>query len=293
MPVEKIELWHQDIDGREEAFFDWPVTADYCRKFADAFGVKIRFQWKEGGFKREMLRRDQRTAPNCFELPDGSEMTVGGQRGKLSTRMKFPQCSPDLRVRWCSAYLKVDVASAAIRNDPRFHNKRVLVVSGERGEESPQRAKYAIFESDRADNREGKSKRHVDRFRPIRDWKERQVWEILERFRVRVHPCYYMGWSRCSCMWCVFGNRNQFASAAYINPLQAKNLINYECQFTYTMKRDTDLDSLIKSGTPYSTITKELSVLATQHVFDQPILIPRSGQWILPAGAYGDNCGPN
>lgn len=240
-----------------------------------------------------MLRDNQRTAPTCFELSDGSEITVGGVAGKLSTRRKFPQCSPDLRVRWCSAYLKVDVASAAIRNDPRFHNKRVLVISGERGEESPQRAKYAVFEPDRADNRNGKSKRHVDRFRPIRDWKECQVWEIIERYRVRVHPCYYMGWSRCSCMWCIFGNRHQFASAAHIDHARANELTLLEVQFKCTMKRNTDLGSLIKSGTPYTTITKDLSDLATQYLYDQPIIIPRSVQWQLPAGAYGDNCGPS
>ena len=31
IPREKIELWHQDIDGRERNFFDWEVTPDYCR----------------------------------------------------------------------------------------------------------------------------------------------------------------------------------------------------------------------------------------------------------------------
>ena len=31
IPLDKIELWHQDIDGREDTFFDWEVTPDYCR----------------------------------------------------------------------------------------------------------------------------------------------------------------------------------------------------------------------------------------------------------------------
>lgn len=69
VPLNKIELWHQDIDGRKDAFFDWEITPDYCRKFAQAFGVKIYFQWKDGGFKREMLRKNSLTAPTYFELP--------------------------------------------------------------------------------------------------------------------------------------------------------------------------------------------------------------------------------
>lgn len=95
VPLDRIELWHQEIDDRERTFFDWEITPDYCRRFAEAFGVAIYFQWKEGGFCRELVRKNSLTAPNCFELPSGGIDKVGGQRGKLSTRCKFPQCSPD------------------------------------------------------------------------------------------------------------------------------------------------------------------------------------------------------
>src|SRR5690606_35884291 len=126
---------------------------------------------------------------------------------------------PDLSVRWCSAYLKIDICATAIRNQERFNSLRICVISGERGEESTARAKYATLEPDRADLRNGKSfTRYVDRIRPIRDWTEFEVWEIIKRYRVRVHPCYYLGFSRCSCKFCIFGNANQFATANYISP---------------------------------------------------------------------------
>ena len=214
VPKEKIELWHQEIDGRGRSLFDWEVTPDYCRKLGEAFNIPVYFQWKVGGFEREMTRTESLTAPVCFELPDGSIQQTGGDRGKPSTRNKFPQPSPDLRVRWCSAYLKVDVCATALRHQERFQNIRTLVLSGERGEESKQRAGYAIIEPDRADLRNGRNPRYIDRFRPIRDWKEQQIWDILEKYRVRPHPCYFMGFGRCSCKFCVFGNCHQFASAA-------------------------------------------------------------------------------
>ncbi|GAB6012533.1 hypothetical protein [Viscerimonas tarda] len=28
---QKIGLWHQEVNGREESFFDWEITPDYCR----------------------------------------------------------------------------------------------------------------------------------------------------------------------------------------------------------------------------------------------------------------------
>ena len=42
-------------------FFDWEITPDYCRRFAEAFGVAIYFQWKEGGFYRELMRENSFT----------------------------------------------------------------------------------------------------------------------------------------------------------------------------------------------------------------------------------------
>lgn len=293
VPKEKIELWHQEIDGRGPNLFDWEVTPDYCRKLGQAFGIPVLFQWKDGGFAREMLREKSLTAPVCFETPDGATQQVGGKRGKASTRRRFPQPSPDLRVRWCSAYLKIDVCATALRHDPRFLNIRTLVLSGERGEESPQRARYAILEPDKADLRNGRHAfRHIDRFRPIRDWTEQQVWDILEKHRVRPHPCYFMGFGRCSCKFCVFGNQHQFASAACISRQKAETLIAYEKEFGYTLKRDTDLATLIRKGIPYESITEELAGLATACEYNRSVLIPDGEAWQIPAGAFRKCGGP-
>ena len=293
IPLDRIELWHQEIDGREQTFFDWEITPDYCRRLAEAFEVKIYFQWKEGGFYRELMRENSRTAPNHFELPNGTMGQSGGEKGNLTTRQKFPQCSSDLKIRWCSSYLKIDVCSTALTNQIRFRGIRTLVISGERGEESPARARYKIFEPDKADLRNGvQFTRHIDRFRPIRDWKENQVWEIIRRYRVRVHPCYYMGWSRCSCKFCIFGNKHQFASVAQISPQQTNRIVELEKQFIYTIKRNINLPALIAQGTPYKSITEELRELATSYDYNQSILFRPEEKWILPAGAYGDlSCG--
>jgi 3'-phosphoadenosine 5'-phosphosulfate sulfotransferase (PAPS reductase)/FAD synthetase len=192
---------------------DWPVTRSYCRAFAAAFRLPIFFSWKVGGFEREMCRNNARTAPTRFETLNGV-LEVGGTGGKLGTRELFPQVSPDLKVRWCSSYLKIDVCAAAIRNDPRFTCSTVLVVSGERAEESPSRAKYQTFEVDRADARGPVHRRHVDRWRPVHAWTEGDVWATLERHRVTPHPAYRLGWGRVSCSACIFGNPDQWRRSA-------------------------------------------------------------------------------
>lgn len=312
----KIELWHHDIDGRGETFMDWEVTPDYCRKFAYAFGVPIYFSWKQGGFEKELNRENDYTAPIYFETPDRVSHTKRSPTAKRSTRKKFPQVSPDLSVRWCSAYLKIDVCKSAIANQRRFDHKKVLVISGERGEESPNRARYHAFEKDKADNRFektyqkevtaifngkkkaflrnitiGKNDRHVDRSRPIKDWTESMVWNIIQRFKVRVHPCYYLGWSRCSCKFCIFGNADQMASAVKISPKQGKRIMAYEDKFGTTIKRNGSLEDLIQSGKPYAgTDDSHLVQLATSGTYSESIFME---EWFMPAGAFGNGCGPN
>lgn len=292
IPKERIELWHQEIDGRGKTLFDWEVTPDYCRKLGKAFGIPVFFQWKAGGFEREMLREDCLTAPVCYELPDKTIIQTGGTRGKPSTRRRFPQPSPDLRTRWCSAYLKIDVCATALRHDERFQNMRTLVLSGERGEESKQRASYAILEPDKADLRKGRIPRYIDRFRPLRDWKEQKVWDLLEKYRVRPHPCYFLGFGRCSCKFCVFGNCHQFASAACISKQQFETLVHFEKDFGYTMKRETDLETLVKKGMPYENITREIALLATSYEYNSSVLIPDNEIWQLPSGAFRKCGGP-
>ena len=314
----KIELWHHEIDGREEEknFMDWPITTSYCKAFADAFGVPIYFSWKRGGFKGEMLRENSRTAPAHFEDEDGNIHTVGGEGGKISTRRRYPQISGDLSVRWCSSSLKIDIFSSAICNQKRFNNSRTLVLSGERGEESPARSKYNTFEVDRADNRKkdsytlvtkmvsskgksyeiqrlvepGKDDRLVDRWRPIRDWSEKQVWEIIERYRIRTHPAYEIGFSRVSCLFCIFGNKDQFFSAYQISPQQGEEIIKYEKEFGCTIKRNESVTDLIRKGNPYPGLSNsELVEIARGKTYTLPIFIDT---WTLPAGAFGKGCGP-
>ena len=152
----RIQLWHQDIDGSpmDDHFMDWPVTRPYVIATGKALGLRTLFQWKEGGFKAEMMRDNARTQATTFELQTGMSCTAGGIRGKQNTRLKFPQVSTDLRVRWCSAYLKIDVCSMAIRNDPALCDATILMLTGERSEESTGRSRYAHVERlERASNK--------------------------------------------------------------------------------------------------------------------------------------------
>lgn len=294
----RIELWHHRVDGLNSELMDWPCTDDYVKKFAKAFNLKIYYTWKEGGFEREMLRDNQPTAPISFETPNGKIKTVGGTKKSLGTRKKFPQVAASLTVRWCSAYLKIDVAARALRHQERFINSKTLFITGERAEEGRYdkngkpcgRAAYAEFETHTTDLRNGKSyTRHIDHWRPVHKWTENRIWDIIRRFRVNVHPAYHLGWGRLSCASCIFGSKHQWASLNAINPKQVKRIINYEIEFKRTIHRKKSVPELIAEGTPYPSITKKLTEIALSKTYSEKIILDL---WHEPAGAYGENAGP-
>jgi 3'-phosphoadenosine 5'-phosphosulfate sulfotransferase (PAPS reductase)/FAD synthetase len=238
IPKDRIELWHQSVDGRpgeDERFFDWPVTEDYCRKVAAALGVRIRFQWRIGGFEREMLRDGTQTAPCEFELqPDGLQTGAVGTAGGIAPpkagampRMRFPQLAADLGTRWCSSYLKSDVAKRAFANDPGLEGLRIVELTGERREESANRALYAEVERHSTTSQT----KRVDQWRAIIDWREKDVWEIIERYNIRPHPAYYAGFSRVSCMSCIFGNADQWTTVQQLSPRTFEKIAAYEVDF--------------------------------------------------------------
>jgi 3'-phosphoadenosine 5'-phosphosulfate sulfotransferase (PAPS reductase)/FAD synthetase len=292
IPVEKIELHHHLVDGREgSTLMDWRVTEDYCVQFAKAFGVRLSFSWKEGGFEREMLRENAPTAPVHFYTQSGEKRQVGGDSNKLNTRRKFPQVSADLSTRWCSSYLKIGVGESYIVNDPVFREGKTLVLTGERAEESSARAKYKPFEPHRSDNRDGaRVKRWVDVFRAVHSWAEAKVWDIMRKYGVNPHPAYHLGLSRASCMACIFGNADQWAMLKKYMPDVFREISDYEVEFGVTIKRDGSIEEYAAKG-----VAPDLDAfwvdIATGETFNAPVLIDPA-KWELPLGAFGESAGP-
>lgn len=290
VPREKIELHHQDIDGHGEPLMDWPCTPAYVRATGEALGIPVVMSWREGGFVREMLRDKSPTAPVSYER-NGSRITLPTVRATEGTRLKFPQQSADLNTRWCSAYLKIDVMARVLANAPAYQGKKILVVTGERGQESPARAKYESAEPHRTDTK----RRVVHQWRPILDWKEEQVWEIIEKHRVRPHPAYQLGWGRTSCLACIFGDNDQWASVKSIAESRFRRIADLEQQFGITIRKGLTVEEMARKGKEFvSDKPAEIRRLAMspdaftkEHFF-----LPDGEAWKAPSGAFKRCGGP-
>ncbi|MDJ0275970.1 phosphoadenosine phosphosulfate reductase family protein [Sphingomonas sp. 2R-10] len=285
VPPHAIELHHHDVDGHGPTFMDWPCTLSYVRAIADHFEIALYCSWRDGGFARELARADAPTAPIIFETPRG--FGRAGGNGPAGTRGLFPQTSPDLRVRWCSSALKIDVLAAAIRNQPRFSQGRTLVITGERAEESPSRARYATFEPHRTST----LARAVDHWRPVHDWTEEQVWAAIERSGVRPHPAYVLGWGRLSCRACIFGSPDQWATIRLVFPTAFARIAACEAASGKTIHRSLSVVQLADRGTPFPAALLHPDQLAQANdpAWRLSIL---ADPWTLPAGAFGDQAGP-
>jgi 3'-phosphoadenosine 5'-phosphosulfate sulfotransferase (PAPS reductase)/FAD synthetase len=293
VPPDRIELHHHDVDGQAEPFMDWPCTTAYCRAVARHFGVPLYLSWKEGGFHREMLRDNQPTAPIRFEMPDGTVGTAGGS-GPSGTRLRFPQVTANLSQRYCSAYLKIDVMAAEIRAQARFLNRRTLVVTGERAQESRARAGYAAFEPDRTDTRHGsRRRRHIDHWRPVHHLEEREVWDLIRRHGIVPAPAYQIGWPGLSCLACIFGGPDQWASLRAIAPVWFDRIAQYEDRFGCTIQRLCGIRQLADRGRPYEAALTQPDLVrrALSHDWAAPVHVG-SKAWQLPAGAFGAGGGP-
>lgn len=291
VPKSKIELWHQAVDGRpgvDPRFFDWPCTESYCKAVAQALGVTLRFQWREGGFEREINKVQAPLAPASFELPDGTVGSTGG-KGTPNTRLMFPAAVADLRTRWCSAILKIDVSTAAVNNDPRLKDANVVVVTGERRQESNNRARYAQVDEHKSTTKN----RRVDQWRAIINWREERIWEIIERWRLRPHPAYFLGWGRVSCLPCIFGNPDQWASVKDIAPVLFDRILAYEQEFGRTIQQGGDIAHLAARGDSFVPRDRAMVELAlSEHYPETMVMLPEGEQWVSPLGAYKRSGGP-
>lgn len=225
------------------------------------------------------------------------------QLKEFGYRMKFPMKIGDLSKRWCSAYLKIMVADTVLRNLHSLEHfgkpggksgkdTRLLIVSGERRGESAGRSKYNEMEVHRT-NAAAKSRRIVHQWRPVIDYSEKDVWEVLKRHKVNPHPCYRAGWNRCSCAMCIFSTPKLFAGIRELYPEDYRMLRQDEKVLGFTLDNDCDLDTFIGNAGScvYHGDKEAIHSLVTGEFSADSVYV--QGEWKYPAGAFhGAEGGP-
>lgn len=160
-------------------------------------------------------------------------------------RHKFPAKGGTHQGRWCSGNLKAAVQDSVTANlEETKQDKKILIVSGERRGESAGRSKYNEIEIHRT-NAEKRNHRIVHQWRCCIDYTEKDVWEVLKRHHVNPHPCYRLGWNRCSCAACIFSTPGLMKGFSEIYPDEYKELRDDEERLGFTLDNKKNLDDFI------------------------------------------------
>lgn len=208
-------------------------------------------------------------------------------------RHKFPAKGGTHQGRWCSGNLKAAVQDSVTANlEKTRNNVKVLVVSGERRGESAGRSKYNEMEIHRT-NATAKAHRLVHQWRPVIDYSEKDVWEVLKRHKVNPHPCYRAGWNRCSCAMCIFSTPPLFAGIKELYPEDYELLKQDEKILGFTLDNKCDLDTFVGDARScvYRGDVSAIHSLITGEFGVDDIYV--TGDWKYPVGAFhGAEGGP-
>lgn len=217
-----------------------------------------------------------------------------GELEKLGgKRHRFPAKGGTHQGRWCSGNLKAAVQDSVTSNlDKTRADKKILIVSGERRGESAGRSRYNEMEIHRT-NAEAKAHRIVHQWRPVIDYSEKDVWEVLKRHKVNPHPCYRIGWNRCSCAMCIFSTPTLFAGIKELFPDEYAALRKDEEILGFTLDNKKSLDEFVGDAKScvYRGDEEALRAIMTGEFSVDDIFV--KNKWMYPAGAFhGSEGGP-
>lgn len=247
------------------------------------YGYRMKFPAKTGDLSRRWCSAYLKI---CVADTVVSNLDRLGELEELGgKRHKFPAKGGTHSGRWCSGNLKAAVQDSVTANlEETKHDKKILIVSGERRGESAGRSKNNEMEIHRT-NATAKAHRVVHQWRCCIDYSEKDVWELLKRHHINPHPCYRIGWNRCSCMMCIFSTPRLFAGVKELFPDAYASLRHDEEVLGFTLDNKKNLDEFI-GDTPscvcwndkkaiHSILTGEFG---TEDIYTE--------NWNYPVGAF-------
>lgn len=226
IPRERIIVVHADL-GRVE----WDGTRELAERQAAAYG--LRFE----------------TVARTEDLLDQIVTRHNTLRAKGDTTTP---AWPSSQARYCTSDQKTSQVAKLMTRLAADHRAvhpdrpiRILNCLGIRAAESRARAKKMPFGPDATASN---GQRTVDRYLPIFDWSEAQVWDTIRRSGLPYHPAYDAGMPRLSCVFCVLAGRKDLVIAARLNPGLAQEYLAVEQKLGHTFKADLSMAEIVAAA---------------------------------------------
>lgn len=169
---------------------DWEHTIDYIQALCSRLGVPLYMsQAHYYGYEcldceHHYLRQAALQVCTKCRSTNGRQLTVVKN---LLDLVEWRQKWPDMRVRFCTDYLKIQVLNLWYDEHKAWLGEHPIVVLGERRAESPGRAELPEV-------RTRPSRKGLTEFRPLLPLRRIEVFNAVREAGIDLHPCYDVQW---------------------------------------------------------------------------------------------------
>jgi 3'-phosphoadenosine 5'-phosphosulfate sulfotransferase (PAPS reductase)/FAD synthetase len=183
-------LIHADL-----GLVEWKESLPECERLARHLGLELVVVRRKGGGMMERWESRWDSSVRRYR--------------ELETVTLVP-CWSGPSLRFCTSEQKTYPITSELRR--RYRNIPIVNITGVRREESAGRARGSVWSLDERLSRQGAPFFH---WRPISDWRLRDVIECVDASGLTLHPAYTRwGMQRVSCVFCVLGSGSDLRSSA-------------------------------------------------------------------------------
>lgn len=255
IPRSRIIVVHADL-GRVE----WDGTRELAEQQAAAYGLRFETVARTEDLLDQIVTRRHTLSMEAATLAaEASALFDAGLPGFAvlaeadADKKRDTPAWPSSQARYCTSDQKTSQVAKLMTQLAADHRAahperpiRILNCLGIRAAESSARAKKIPFGPDAAATN---GRRIVDRWLPIFDWPDSQVWDTIRRSGLPYHPAYDAGMPRLSCVFCVLAGRRELILAARLNPGLAQEYLAVEQVVGHTFKADLSIAEIVAAAT--------------------------------------------
>ena len=201
---------------------EWNESLPHCRMLCDHYNIPLHIALPFRALPDHIERR-------CMMFYDQGRQGAGW---------------PSADCRYCTSDCKRAPIQKEIRHEfPALKGKyNLLEVTGERRQESRNRAKLPEFDTNKALTTRTRT---VINWRPILDYTLDDVWDCIKVTGLKRHIAYDLGNERLSCAICVLASENDIRNGATARPDIAERFLKIERETGQTFRHKKSLAEIL------------------------------------------------
>jgi 3'-phosphoadenosine 5'-phosphosulfate sulfotransferase (PAPS reductase)/FAD synthetase len=209
---------------------EWRESLPHCEMLCQHYGIPLKVALPHRALPDHIERR-------CLMM---AKQEPCGKPGWPSPKQRY--CTSDCKRTPIESAVRAEFSAAL--------GKNIMVVTGERREESAHRAKLPEMDPDA---RLTAGLRTVTKYRPILNYTLAQVWAHIAATGLPRHVAYDRGNDRLSCALCVLASDGDIRRGAEARPDLSERFLRIERETGFTFRHKKSLAQILSS--PNSSAT--------------------------------------